>query len=77
MINKILINNIEIEIMKLYQMKTQDSLIEGAYDKESLDMEEWTPEIVIHRGTHILNPVLDFWDIPHPRQDFYQSFLGH
>ena len=52
-------------------------MIEGTYDKELLDMEEWTPEKVIHRGTHILNPVLDFWDIPDPRQDFYQSFLGH
>lgn len=52
-------------------------MIEGTYDKELLDMEEWTPEKVIHRGTHILNTVLDFWDIPHPRQDFYQSFLGH
>src|SRR5690606_36546134 len=34
MINKILINNTEVEITKLYQMKTYDSLIEGTYDKE-------------------------------------------
>lgn len=37
MINKILINNTEIEITKLYQMKTYDSLIEGTYDKELND----------------------------------------
>lgn len=54
----------------------KDTLIYHS-EKELLDMEEWTPEKVIHRGTHILNTVLDFWDIPHPRQDFYQSFLGH
>ena len=37
MINKILINNTEIEITKIYQMKTYDSLIEGTYDKELND----------------------------------------
>ena|SRR5690606_2763593 len=35
--NIILINNTEVEIAKIYQMKTYDSLIEGAYDKELND----------------------------------------
>ena len=35
--NIILINNTEVEIAKIYQMKTYDSLIEGTYDKELND----------------------------------------
>lgn len=52
-------------------------MIERTYDKELLDMEEWTPEKVIHRGTKILNTVLDFWDIPHPNPEYYRTFLGN
>lgn len=35
--NIILINNTEVEITKIYQMKTYDSIIEGTYDKELND----------------------------------------
>lgn len=31
------INGVEIEVTKIYQMKTYDSLIEGTYDKELND----------------------------------------
>ena len=37
MYNILLSDNIEIEITKIYQMKTYDSLIEGTYDKELND----------------------------------------
>ena len=46
-------------------------------EKELLNEEDWTPEKVVQRGKYILTTVLDNWDIPHPRQEFYHSFLGH
>ena len=59
-----LTNNIEVEITKIYQMKTYDSLIEGIADKEFnddllIDIKQRAKRVFFNDAIHIIDSRLN------------------
>lgn len=63
-------NDIQVEITKIYQMKTYDSLIEGIADKEFnddllIDIKQRAKRVLYHDAIYIIDPrIQDQDDFP-------------
>lgn len=63
-------NDIQVEIAKIYQMKTYDSLIEGIADKEFnddllIDIKQRAKRVLYHDAIYIIDPrIQDQDDFP-------------